>query len=69
MDDPLARRISTAELAALLDLSPARVRQLVAADVLPKLGRDEFELGHAVRCYLTFLMARNAGIGLFDRGI
>lgn len=43
------------EMSAMLGLSTERVRQLAAAGVLTKTGRDAFEVERSVKGYVTFL--------------
>lgn len=57
--------VSTADLAALLDLSSRRIRQLESEGHLKSGGRNRYALGPALRSYLAFkestFEARTAG--------
>ena len=50
--------VSTKDLAAFFDLTPTRVRQLVA-DGMPQEARDKFDFVSAVRWYIRFLQEAN----------
>ena len=56
MDDAIDRTtVGTGALARLLGLTPQRVNQLATAGVISKLGRGRFQVGLAVRAYVTLL--------------
>ncbi len=46
--------VTTAELAALLMLSPRRVAQLAEIGAIPRTGRGRFAVSEAVPAYLEF---------------
>lgn len=47
--------VSVQQLSRLLDLTPSRIRQLVEAGAIPKVGRDRYPLVGAVQGYIKFL--------------
>lgn len=54
-----AGTITGQQLAALLMLTPRRVQQLAAQGVIPRAGRDAYQLVGAVRGYLRWLDDEN----------
>ena len=50
----------TKTIARLLNLTPRRVQQLSDEQVIPKAGRNEYELAPAVRSYVMYLQERVA---------
>jgi phage terminase Nu1 subunit (DNA packaging protein) len=55
----LDRSISADELAELLELTPARIRQLVQEGILERAGHGRYALAANIRAYLRHLRAGN----------
>jgi hypothetical protein len=55
----LDRSISADELAELLELTPARIRQLVQEGILERAGHGRYALATNIRAYLRHLRAGN----------
>lgn len=57
-EDPRELTVTTAQLAALLGITGAWVRELASDGTIPKDGRNAFTLGPALRGYLDHLDKR-----------
>jgi phage terminase Nu1 subunit (DNA packaging protein) len=53
--------VSDVELAALVDLTPRRIRQLATEGKLVRVGRNRFKLGDSVRALLAEAAENNEG--------
>jgi phage terminase Nu1 subunit (DNA packaging protein) len=56
-------------IAELLNLTPGRIRQLVAEGVIPRAERGKYDLIRCVRGYVRFLQERAEGRGVETSGV
>lgn len=59
--DIAALEVSDADLAALVDLTPRRIRQLATEGKLSRVGRNRFRLGESIRVLLAEAAENNEG--------
>jgi phage terminase Nu1 subunit (DNA packaging protein) len=56
-------------IAKLLNLTPRRIRQLVAEGIIPRVERGKYDLIRSVRGYVKYLQERAEGRGVEPSGL